>query len=298
MTEELSTDAVLVLHPRTEVAVAEYIARPHLPVLIVGPAGSGKASLAARIARELLTQGATEHAAARLAYLHSVRPEDGKAIPVEAVRELQHLLTLSLPAKDMRQIKRVIVIEDAHRMTLEAQNALLKTLEEPPVGTAMLLTAPTADAMLPTVQSRVQQLVVLPPAAEALEAHLMARGFDKQAIGKAMLLSGELPGLATAVLTDDESHPLLQATLHARGILQSTTYERLLLVDGLSKQKDLCLDVLFVLTQMSRVSLLRATSVSAGDKWRRILSASHEATGQLRHNAQAKLVLTNLMLAF
>jgi hypothetical protein len=283
-------DQTLVLHPRTAVTLAEYLKQPALPLLITGPVGVGKATVAAYVTVRLVP--------APNQYLHVIRPEDSKSIPIEAVRNLQHVLTLKVPGSRENAVRRVAVIEDAHRLTAEAQNALLKTLEEPPDDTAILLTAPASDSVLPTIQSRVRQLAVLPPPAAELEAYFVTLGYGQLAIQKALALSGELPGLAAALLEQDDSHPLMTATVHARGILQSTTYDRLLLVDGLSKQKELCQDILFILMQMSRIALARSASVQATERWRKILHASYEAGEELRHNAQTKLVLTNLMLAF
>lgn len=51
-----------------------------------------------------------------------------------------------------------IIIQEANNLTIEAQNALLKTLEEPPEKTQLILTAPNRDSLLPTVVSRCQEL--------------------------------------------------------------------------------------------------------------------------------------------
>ena len=110
------------------------------------------------------------------------------------------------------------------------------------------------------------------------------------------MLSGGLPGLTTLLLEQQVDHPLVLAVTHARGILQSKSYERLLLVDSLSKQKQLCQDTVYVLEQMARMSLLVSTDPKTIARWQRILRAAYDATSQLRHNAQTKLILTKLML--
>ncbi|MBI3290572.1 hypothetical protein HYZ78_04205 [Candidatus Microgenomates bacterium] len=70
---------------------------------------------------------------------------------IESIREIIHYLTLQTARRDEN---RGILIEDAHLMTEPAQNAFLKTLEEPPANTIIILTTPRDDLLLPTIVSR------------------------------------------------------------------------------------------------------------------------------------------------
>ena len=78
--------------------------------------------------------------------------EDKQTISIDQVRDLQHQLSLKPYAA---KFKTGIILE-AQRMTIEAQNALLKTLEEPPAHSILILTAPSTKALLPTTVSRCQ----------------------------------------------------------------------------------------------------------------------------------------------
>ncbi|MEI9914152.1 MAG: hypothetical protein WDN66_04200 [Candidatus Saccharibacteria bacterium] len=60
---------------------------------------------------------------------------DLKSISIDEVRAINDFLMLKVPVK--RTINRIVIIEKAERLTLEAQNALLKNLEEPPLGTVL-----------------------------------------------------------------------------------------------------------------------------------------------------------------
>ncbi len=75
-----------------------------------------------------------------------------ESIGIAAVRDFQRQLLLS----PYNSLKKLGVIEEAQTMTVEAQNALLKTLEEPPPRTVLFLECPTSDALLPTIVSRCQ----------------------------------------------------------------------------------------------------------------------------------------------
>lgn len=73
-----------------------------------------------------------------------------KTIKIDSLRDM----IASLSARSVEGKKRVILIENAERMTPQAQNCLLKTLEETPEGTYFLMTAEAERALLPTVRSR------------------------------------------------------------------------------------------------------------------------------------------------
>lgn len=287
--------AELVLHPLTEAALRQFTDRPTHAVLIIGPVGAGKTAAARLISSRLLGKPLCE--LDKYPHLHLVAPIDHKAISIESVRELQSHMTLKVPQSG-HPASRMAIIEDAHLLTTEAQNALLKTLEEPPEATVIILTATGSEALLPTILSRVRTISLTTPTAEQLSSYFAAQGHLPTAVQRALMVSGGLPGLTHALLTAPEEHVLFAATEEARRILQSSTYERLAMVDSLSKQKALTKDVLFILGQMAKTALARSAHASAAAtaRWQRVLSASFAAENALGSNAQAKLVLTNLML--
>ncbi len=75
-----------------------------------------------------------------------------KAIGIEAIRKIKNWLS----QKAYQEKKRLIVIYQAQELTIEAQNAFLKTLEEPPENTLILLAADNSHRLLPTIISRCQ----------------------------------------------------------------------------------------------------------------------------------------------
>jgi len=75
---------------------------------------------------------------------------DGSMIKINQIRELKH--ALSFPPFEAKY--RVVLLEDVHTMRREAANSLLKTLEEPPEGNLLVLTADEAAELLPTIVSR------------------------------------------------------------------------------------------------------------------------------------------------
>lgn len=143
--------------------------------------------------------------------LHRVeRGADETQIKIDRVRELQR--ALSLAAIEARW--RVALLADFHEASTEAQNALLKTLEEPAAGVVLLATARQADDLLPTIVSRCEVVALRPVPAREIEAALVARG---EGVDRAQLLAalaGGRPGEALLLSSDPTRLQARQQRLH------------------------------------------------------------------------------------
>ena len=285
----------LLLHPETKQAIDRFVTRPSHALLITAPAGSGKTTLAQYVAAQLI--GVVPEKLSTYPYFKYITSEPGKTISIEAIRQAIGFTTLRTTKQDPG-ISRIIVIDGAQAMTTQAQNALLKTIEEPPTGTVLLLTATSERSVLPTIRSRVQHLALLAPSLDAVTAYFQKDGYDAAAIKKAMLMSGGLVGLMHALLAAEADHPLLQATATARDILQKTPFERVILTESLAKQKQLWIDTLFILTQMAHAALQQpSVSEASARRWHKILTAVHQAQTDTMSNGQLKLILLHFMLS-
>jgi DNA polymerase-3 subunit delta' len=148
--------------------VAAAAARASLPpsLIFAGPEGVGKRAAALALAQFVncpTPQGSDACGAcasctriARLVHADVlvVEPGDTGVIKVDQVRDVVER-TGYLPFEGRR---RVVIIDDADAMLSEAQNALLKTLEEPPASSMFVLVTSRPDELLPTVRSRCQRL--------------------------------------------------------------------------------------------------------------------------------------------
>jgi hypothetical protein len=279
----------LVIHPTTKGHLDSFTESPPHAILLVGPTGIGKSSVAQELTANIL---GLDKAIETNPYVKTIKPVDNRAIGIDAVREIDDFLKLKVPSE--KAINRVVIIEDSHQLTLEAQNALLKTLEEPPTGTVLILTAHNAKALLPTIVSRLQIATILPPASTAIKTYFGEKYPESTDIDRAYAMSGGLPGLFDALLSQDD-HPLLESASIARVFIQGTSFDRIRQVDGLAKQKQLAENVLFILQQMAHVSLQTAQGTAA-KRWERILAEAYNAYEELQKNGQPKLVLTRLAL--
>lgn len=86
----------------------------------------------------------------------TVIQSDTASIGIELIRDMQK----SIYFKPLKGEKKMFVIENAHTITMEAQNALLKVLEEPPLHTYFFLSAQNENAFLPTILSRCKLIVL------------------------------------------------------------------------------------------------------------------------------------------
>ncbi len=145
--------------------------------LFTGPPGSGRSHIAIAFAGALLCEksgcGACQscHLVNKSAHpdLEVIRTE-GLSLKIDEVREI--IARASWEPSSSRF--RVVVIEDAERLTESAANALLKAIEEPGVRTIWLLCAPTVEDVLPTIRSRCRQIALVTPTTEAV-AQLLIR---------------------------------------------------------------------------------------------------------------------------
>lgn len=224
----------LLLHPRTKAQIHSFTSKPSHALLISGAAGAGKLTVAERIAAELLNLKGTQPLHKYSYFSIIKRPHDKQDIPIESVRQLTKLLMLIVPGRS--GIKRVIIIEDAQDLSEEAANAMLKMLEEPAPDCVFILTATSANNLLPTIVSRAQQIQVYPINLED-SIDFLSQAYNDKKIKSAWQLSQGCVGLMLALLKDDEGHPLKAAISIAKDYLRKDQYERLLLADSISKDK-------------------------------------------------------------
>jgi DNA polymerase-3 subunit delta' len=280
----------IVLHSNAEQHLDQYLQSPTHAILLTGEVGIGKTHIANELARQLLRTSSLENQA----YFRVVSPKSN-AITIEQIRELIAFFQLKVPGRG--SIRRVSIIQDAECMGLEAQNALLKLLEEPPLDSVLILTSSQPQSLLTTIRSRTQTLALTSPERAVLVSHFKAAGNDEQRINAALLRAGANIAEAERLLSADSD---ADTTVNlVKQVLSGTAYDRMLLVDGLSKQKDNAQEFVNTLATVAMASLHAAASRGANtvDRWKNILAASTVAQQAFDKNGNAKIILTELMLA-
>ncbi len=199
-------------------------------LLLQGPAGVGKERFASALAAALFCTGRSERLEAcgtcadcQLSKagthpdLHWLRiPEDKKSIGVDQVRELCDQLSMT----SMRRGYRVAVIAPAEKMTTSAQNALLKTLEEPSPRTVLVLVTARPSALLATLRSRCQRIEVARPG-NALASRWLTETLGSAPPPRLLAVAGGSPLKALALAPhfaglEEQMAGLLEAFLERR----------------------------------------------------------------------------------
>jgi len=290
--------------------------------LVTGPEHIGKSVLARVLAQMLNCVGdplpcgqcrpCQLIAAGKHPDLHLVAPE-GNALKIDQIRALQHDLSLS-PVEGRF---RVAILEGMDKATLEASNALLKTLEEPLPHVVLILIAPEAESLLPTIVSRCQLLALRPLSVETVRDALIERWNVEADRAKQLAhLAGGRLGWAVRAAKDESVLTRRGQALDAlcqlmgQGRVERFVYAEELAADPVSARETLQLwqtwwrDVMLLasksdahLTNVDRIDVLRDHAARFGvEPARRAAADIAQTLWQLDHNVNVRLALEVLML--
>jgi DNA polymerase-3 subunit delta' len=212
-------------------------------LLFSGPAGVGKKRLALTFFRALMCEreGARPCDACEICRrcMKGLYPDltlveaAGAAIKVDQIRDV----VAQIGGRPFEARSRGVVIDDAHLLTEEAANALLKSLEEPPPSSHVCLVTASPQALLPTIRSRCQE-VRFGPLPPALIEERLAPELDRGEARLRAALSGGSLGVALAF--ESEGYRALRGDLLA--LLQRTVeggaLERLEAAEKLAELED------------------------------------------------------------
>lgn len=274
----------LLLHPTSQQRYDAYLRDAPQSILLVAPTGSGKYTILYQLAIDILG----EHAAGRLFEL--LPQEDKKSISIDQIRDLKVSLRLK------SDLKRVVLITNAELLTLEAQNSILKLLEEPPKNVHFLMAVTKLDDVLETIQSRTSVWRLIPPTSKQITQYFY--DYQPEQVAKSLAIAQARVGLMVALLNDSQNHELLYSIETAKEVLQESHFDRMIRVDALSK------DALQVQLLLEALSLVCKAALDQAAKkqlqnvkqWHRRLAAVNQAQQQQIDNVPAKLVLSHLFM--
>lgn len=216
----------------------------HHGFLFVGPESVGKKTIAQSFGHKLVNDqrgGLWEVFSGVDSDLFMIEPEivekknkrTIKDISVEDIRDMRKAFSLA-PDKNAK----FLVISDAHRMTISAQNALLKTLEEPMERSCIVLVTHAPDELLDTIRSRCFLMQFDLVSDQELQKAFSSEKYISDAHGR--------PGHLFQLHNDPEFRETVEyARTQLQGLFQSKLYERIKLAEELSKKDDQYIAVFF-----------------------------------------------------
>lgn len=307
----------------------EHIARGQMrhAYLLTGPRGVGRRTLALRMAQALnctqppssgelcgACRNCTQIERMQHPDLSVVQAEqEGGVLKVDQVRELQRSLALH-PYQARYRVALLLRFEEAHP---SAMNALLKTLEEPSPQVVLLLTAESAERLLPTIVSRCEVLRLRPLPLEQASQGLQSKwGLPAQEAELLAHISSGRPGFALQLHQEPERLAQRQTWLEDQiRLLSASRIERFAYIDPLWKDKEALRRVLLVWLSYWRDVLLKASGAAAPitnldhqqdierlaqsvgrQAAHRSAAAIERSLERLERNVNARLVAETLML--
>lgn len=149
---------------------------PYVKYVFPLPRGKGESNdntATEKLSQETLEQISSEIEKKSKNPYYSFTIEKANNIKINSIRDIRKFVSYNFD--DIKY--RVILISDAHKMNTEAQNALLKNLEEPPPGFIFILSTPYKDRLLPTIASRCWHIHFNPLTPELIE-QILLKYFD------------------------------------------------------------------------------------------------------------------------
>jgi DNA polymerase III delta' subunit len=187
------------------------------------------------------------------------KPGRGSNLTIDTVRRLRSSGALFPLESD----RRILIVDDAETLLEPAQQALLKTLEEPPQGVTLILLADEPESLLETVRSRCQEIQLRPVSQAAVAQTLLSRGVAERLATEIAVLSRGCAGWALAAVADEK---LLQARrderVSAARWIASPRYEQLVtaftLGDGFNKRRAEVIGIVQAAIELLREEMIAA----------------------------------------
>ena len=216
------------------------------------------------------------------------------SLVVDDIRDQVNATASTLPYISSR---RIFIIENADSMTVSAQNALLKTLEDGPKSNIFLLLASNAALLLPTILSRCVLYKIPPISQERIAKHLLASNIPEKTAQPAAIYSGGTIGQAYALANDEGFMTLCEKTENLAKILETTDIVSVFAAaKDLEQNKDRIGLILDMLKQYYRDILIENLDEEINTNYIYNIKNINEAGKKLKQNCNFLLTMEIMLL--
>jgi DNA polymerase III delta prime subunit len=265
----------LYIHPHSRARLEQFVDNPSHGLILAGSPGVGLTTIAKHLAEALSPEQP----------FSIVGPIDDKDVTIEQVRALY------ADTHSVQQHKKVVIVDDAHTMSLPAQNAFLKLLEEPPNNVHFVLVAHEPSQLLPTIHSRAELVEVRPLQLQQLQECIASFTNDATLQAQLAFLAPGYPAKVTALAQNAELFEQESViTRDARQFIQGDSYTRLIVANSYGQQRNKAIGFVTMIGQL--LTHMMRKQADDGHK----LAVITTVIDHLHDNANVKLQLTKLSL--
>ena len=275
----------LYINDSTKKEANNFLESPSHALMIVGSRGNGSSELAESIALGLTGERRiTEQSPQQM----TIRPNKHGNISIEDVRGAWSFA--KVPTGDDFKSKKCVIIYSANAMTTEAQNSLLKLLEEPPEYMHFILTVPSKRSILPTIDSRTQKIELRPlPREDFIKA--VSSSADAKLSEQLYLATGGEVYKALNIEKGESS-----ALSKAKEVLSLSPFERLSNAGKALSDREEAIILASDLFHLSFIGLSQSIKAGkSGKNWLKIAKSTEKTIQNLEANGSVKLNMTYLL---
>ena len=225
--------------------------------------------------------------------IYTIENDVSDSITIDQVRALKSYLSKKTPSD--KKFSRLIKIMNFENATLEAQNALLKTIEEPPTDTVIVLTANNLTKIRSTIKSRTVLIPILPVSFEAFNKYAKENKLSTEegVIRLVYLLSEGNPDVAIELINNSEL--LFEIKAQITGYISSSKEKQFGQIDLIIKDKDSLERFLLHLRAFALASMVLSKNQSSINKWRKNLIKTTELILDIKMGVNSKLIADKLL---
>lgn len=265
----------LLLHPDAERSVKQLMRTLPQGVLLTGAPGVGLSTIARHIAGD------------RLEEFVMPTDKDGSIDYTNGSISISETRRIYQTTRSKSLHERVVIIDDIDRMTVQAQNAFLKLLEEPSAGLHFIVTSHRATMLLPTIHSRLQSVHISHVPESMSKSQLDAEHLPANEQSQLLFMAAGRPAEMRRLLDDVKYRQIEQQKFAAAKIfVGGTSYQKLIAVQSLKTRTEALQFITSCIT-IIRGTLSRSTHASLIDQLDRLLLAQDRISA----NGNVKLQL-------